>query len=341
MSKKVNTTMLGGFVIGGLVLLVIAIILFGGEGIFTRRELVIMYFGGSVNGLNVGAPVTARGVEIGTVTSIEIMFNTETGELRVPVIAEIDAVSIDQVRRLQMDDPLEAIIRDLGLRAQLQIQSILTSQLYIELDYHPGTEINYFGDGSMIEIPTVPMPFEQFGKALNDISLEQMMVDISSSLSALNKLVSTPDLVDTITSIKKAFVSVDALSNDLREKFVPLADDAAGALAEARTGLQELKLALNDVRKLTGEDSPQIQKLNVALDEFARTAQSLQKLDAALTEVTAAARAVRTFEDTPQMYNLNSALEEISAAARAVRLLADTLERNPESLLQGKSTGDQ
>jgi len=340
MGKKINTTLLGAFVSGAVVLIVLAIILFGGEGLFTRRESVIMYFGGSVNGLNVGAPVNVRGVQIGTVTFIDILFNTQTGDLRVPVIAEIESDSIDQVRRLQVEDPLESIVKELGLRAQLQIQSILTSQLYIELDYHPGTEIYYYGDGSMIEIPTVPMTFEQFGKALKDISIEQMMVDISSSMSALNKLVNSPDLMDTVSAIKKAFVSVDTLTTELNEKIVPLADDAGKALVEAQEGLRQMKLVLEDMKRVTSADSPQLQKLDTALDEITNAAISVRKFDETLDEVSAAARSIRTLEDTPQMYNLSVALEEISAAARAVRLLADALERNPESLLQGKSTGE-
>ncbi len=339
MSKKANPTLIGAFVTGALVLVTTAIIMFGGEGLFTRRESVIMYFGGSVNGLNVGAPVNVRGVQIGTVTFIDIMFNTATGELRVPVIAEIDSNSIDQIRKLQMEDPLKSIIKELGLRAQLQIQSILTSQLYIELDYHPGTEIHYYGDSNMIEIPTVPMPFEQFGKALKDISIEQMMVDISSSLSALNKLVNTPDLTETILTMKRAFASVDTMSTGINEKFIPLADDAGEALVEVRAGLRQMKLVLEDVRKLTGENSPQLQKLDVVLEEFANAARSLRKLETTLEEVSTAAHTIGTLEDTPQMHNLSIALEEISDAARAVRILADAIERNPESLLQGKPSG--
>ncbi|MEX2354155.1 MAG: MlaD family protein, partial [Gammaproteobacteria bacterium] len=170
MSKPVNTTLLGAFVTGAIVLIAFAIIAFGGEGLFTKSERVIMYFSGNVDGLNVGAPVNVRGVRIGTVREIDIEFNTETGELRVPVIAEIETDSIETVRMLQADDPLDTIIQELGLRAQLQIQSILTSQLFVQLDYHPNTEINYHGDGSLLEIPTIPMMFEQLDRALEDVS---------------------------------------------------------------------------------------------------------------------------------------------------------------------------
>lgn len=335
--------MLGAFVTGAIVLLVVAIILFGGEGLFTRRERVIMYFSGSVDGLNVGAQVNVRGVEIGTVTAINIEFNTTTGELRIPVIAEIDAESIDQVRRLQVEDPLKSIVEQLGLRAQLKIQSILTSQLFIQLDYHPETEIHYFGDGKLIEIPTIPMPFEQFDKALQDISIEHMVVNISSSLSAINRLVNSPDTMESITAVKNAFVSVDRLSHEINEKFIPLADST---MTDLKDSLAELKLILGEVKKLTASDSPQLIKLNTALDEIANAAKlisnletmpQMQKLDIALTEISGAAKTIRTIKDSPELYNLNIALEEITDAARALQQLADTIEKQPEVLLKGKN----
>jgi paraquat-inducible protein B len=346
-SKKVNTTLLGAFVTGAIVLLVVAIILFGGEGLFTKREQVIMYFDGSVDGLNVGAPVNVRGVQIGTVTGIDIQFNTDTGELRVPVIADIEADSIEQVRRLNVDDPLETVIVDLGLRAQLQIQSLLTSQLFIQLDYHPATRVNYYGDGTILEIPTIPMTLQQLDQALEDVSLEQMLVDISASLSALNRIVNSPDTMESITAMKRAFTSLDKLSRELHDNFVPMADTT---MTDIQGGLADLNLMLQDIRQLVAQDSPQIVKLNTALDEISNASRmisrledspQMRKLDIALEEISGAARTIRTMQDTPEIYNLNEALEEISAAARALQRLADTLERQPEALLQGKSLREQ
>lgn len=343
MSKKINATLLGAFVSGAIVLLVLAVILFGGEGLFTRREQVIMYFNGSVDGLNVGAPVNVRGVQVGTVTSVDIEFNTETGELRVPVIAEIEADSIEQVKRLNVEDPVQSIITDLGLRAQLQIQSILTSQLFIQLDYHPETKIQYYGDGSMLEIPTIPMTLEQLDQALDGISLEQMLVDIASTLTAINKIVNSADTMESVAAMKRAFISMDQLSKDLNENFMPKANTA---MSDLQGTLDELKSTLQQLRQLTAEDSPQIVKLNTALEEIANAGRmiseleempQMRKLDTALEEISGAARTIRTIQDSPEIYNLNKAIEEISGAARALRQMADTIEQQPEVLIKGKT----
>jgi paraquat-inducible protein B len=328
MSKKVNPTLIGAFVVGAIILLSLAIILFGGETIFTQRERVVMFFSGSVDGLDVGSPVTVRGVEIGTVTAINLQFNTETGDLKIPVIAEINAASIDQVRQLKVEDPLTAIIENLGLRAQLKIQSILTSQLFIELDYHPGTEINYYGDGTMLEIPTIPMPIEQLEKVFNEISLEKLITDVTSAISAINNLVNSPELMQTIINMKDAFANVETLSKELKKEIQELGTNTNQTMAELRQTVQDLKPALD-----------------TALQELARAAKTvselqdlpqMQRLDTALSEISEAASTIRNLEDTPQMMNLNTAMEELASAARAVRILADAIERQPEILLRGK-----
>lgn len=345
MSKPVNSTLIGAFVIGAIVLISFAIIAFGGQGLFAQRERVIMYFSGSVDGLNIGAPVNVRGVKVGTVTDINIEFNTQTGELRVPVIAEIDANSVNQVRQLQAEDPMNSIIQELGLRAQLQIQSILTSQLFIQLDYHPDTEIQYYGDGSMIEIPTIPMLFEQLDRAMQDISIEQMMVDLTSSLTAINRLVNSPDLMDSINAAKQAFDNFEQLSTNLNDRLVTLADNSNQTMLDISDSLDQMRELLDSAKKIIAEDSPHLHKLDTALDEISSAARTIsnlenlpqmQKLDIALVEISEAARTVRTIEDSPQMYNFNTALDEIISAARSIRILADTLEQHPEAIFRGK-----
>lgn len=340
MSQRANATLIGAFVTGAIILVIVAIMLFGGEDIFTRRDRVVMYFIGSVNGLNIGAPVNVRGVKVGVVKEISIEFSTETGEFKVPVIAELEPGSIEQVQKLEMTgdtgDPIKTMIEILGLRAQLHIQSILTSQLYIQLDYHPGSEFRYYGDGSMIEIPTIPMPIEQFDKALEHISIGQMMVDISSSLNAINKLVNAPDLMETIKVIKQTFVSMETL-----------ADNTNKTLVDVKKLLLEMELAFKNARQFMSEDSPHMHKLDVALEEIATAAHAIsdlenisqmRNLNTTLEEIAKTARTIQDLQDTPQMYNLNIALEEIRKAARAVRELAETIERQPEALLKGKGS---
>ncbi len=65
MSKKISPTLIGGFVLGALALLVIAVIAFGSGRLFRQTKEFVAYFDGNVNGLHIGAPVKFRGVEVG------------------------------------------------------------------------------------------------------------------------------------------------------------------------------------------------------------------------------------------------------------------------------------
>ena len=260
MSTRANATLIGAFVVGALTLAVLAIITFGGKDFLAKKGQIIMYFSGSVNGLNTGAPVNVHGVEIGTVRKIDINLNPNTGTIMVPVIADLKPDAIEQARQLRLipndKEPLKTMVEKLGLRAQLQLQSVLTSQLYIELDYHPDTEIHYYGDGSILEVPTIPMTLDQLNKALDKISLQEIAEDFTSSLKALKKLLNSPEVMDTITTIRTSFKQVDSLSRQLQDKL----NTTSGQIDKTLTDIQgltlEMKQTFKTANQLIAEDSP-------------------------------------------------------------------------------------
>ena len=66
MAKQVSKTVIGGFVISAIALLVIGVIVFGGGKFFKKTYQSVIFFKGSVKGLKVGSPVVFRGVQIGS-----------------------------------------------------------------------------------------------------------------------------------------------------------------------------------------------------------------------------------------------------------------------------------
>ena len=70
MGSKANPTVIGAFVVGAVVLSVAALLIFSGGKVLTKKAFYVMYFDSSVNGLNIGAPVKFKGVQIGEVTNI-------------------------------------------------------------------------------------------------------------------------------------------------------------------------------------------------------------------------------------------------------------------------------
>src|SRR3954466_5250039 len=88
--KKTNPTSLGVFLVIGLALSVTAVILFSSGTLFRPQQKSILYFDGSLKGLNAGAPVKYRGVTIGKVDQILVRHNQATDDFSMPVITAID-----------------------------------------------------------------------------------------------------------------------------------------------------------------------------------------------------------------------------------------------------------
>ena len=72
MSKKINPSAIGAFVIGATMLLVFGLMIFGRGNLFEQKEYYQIFFDKSVNGLSIGSPVVFRGIRIGQVTDIRL-----------------------------------------------------------------------------------------------------------------------------------------------------------------------------------------------------------------------------------------------------------------------------
>ena len=321
MSKHANPTVIGAFVVGAMVLAITAILLLGSGDLFVQKPRFVLYFKGSVKGLNVGSPVNFRGVNIGTVTNVQLVMGESGADIRIPVTIEINPGSF--IRSEQMiggmtesrKEKLAELI-DAGMRAQLQLQSLLTGQLFIQLDFYPGTPVDLVGDNRYPEIPTIPTPIEKITKKLEDFPVEQVMNNIISTSKGLNKLVNSPELYQSIQSLNEILENIERLvkSQEFQKSITSLhsALDDLGSLArtvDSQVGPlgSELHATLNETR--------------LAMSQARGTLESAQHL----------------VSDQKLLYELDNALAEIASAAHSLRDLTDFLERQPQSLLRGKS----
>ena len=145
MSKPIKPLAIGGFLSGALVLLVVGVLLFGGDNLFKEKNSYVSFFDSALNGLNVGAPVKLQGVQIGNVKEISLEIDTVTGEIFKPVVIEIDPrllrdfsggeQHISHTQQQMMEDTQRLI--DAGLKARLETQSLLTGLLYVDLNFYP------------------------------------------------------------------------------------------------------------------------------------------------------------------------------------------------------------
>ena len=148
MNSQSYKTTVGAFVLGGLALLVLGIILLGGGRLFSNDLEYVLYFDGSVSGLTTGAPVVFRGVPMGSVTRINLVANARDSNVTIPVYVRIDERSF--VRASGSASPSESIQQEIirrmvqrGLRGRLQLQSLITGQYRVELDFYPATAANF------------------------------------------------------------------------------------------------------------------------------------------------------------------------------------------------------
>src|SRR5512138_1633729 len=159
--KKLNPTILGLFVVLGLALGVAGVVIFSSGTLFHPQQKAILYFDGSLKGLNAGAPVKFRGVTIGKVDQILIRHNQAREDFSMPVIIMIDK----KVAQSKSDENLqignqaqmnENIRR--GFRGRLDAESIVTGVLYVSLDIYPDAPPPVYHQlkPEYTEIPTTP-----------------------------------------------------------------------------------------------------------------------------------------------------------------------------------------
>ncbi|MBQ1330178.1 MAG: MCE family protein, partial [Desulfovibrio sp.] len=85
MSLSSHKTAVGFFSIAGVALLVFGLVALGGGRFWKTESEYVLYFGSSVSGLSIGAPVVFRGVPLGSVTHISLVANSTKSNVTIPV----------------------------------------------------------------------------------------------------------------------------------------------------------------------------------------------------------------------------------------------------------------
>ena len=259
MAKPVSKTLVGAFVLGALALVFGTIVLLGSGALFRDIKEVVMFFDGSVTGLQVGAPVTFRGVAIGKVKSIEIVYEGDRQEFQVPVEAELYPDRIQKLGRTNSKTDLQGLIAN-GLRAQLQLQSLITGQLSIQLSFMPDTPARLVGPAKagfgpkVDEIPTVPTPIQKIEQSFQQIPLDEVIRDARDTLAGIRDILTSPAIPEIIANLRD------------------ISKNAAGLTRSVDTQLSvmtsQVDLTLKDIRALVDKANGQITPLSAAIEEI-------------------------------------------------------------------------
>jgi paraquat-inducible protein B len=308
--------LVGAFVLGGLALGVVAILLFGSTHLFSRTARFVSVFTGSVAGLTAGSPVTFRGVTIGKVERILVQMDetNHTGVIPVYMVIEPDKVEWTN-GSFRSDARSMAAAINAGLRAQLRSESLVTGQLSVDLDFHPGSPIVAAHlKGKTLELPTMSSELQNLKDEISDLHLR--------------------DLAD---KTRLTMVSMQQLLDEARGRIGPLADSLQGTLEVTRSTLVALQgnsaRTLENIDKLTVEGRGQIATNGRDLDQLLRTAQATaaqaEKLVATLNDMTA--------PRSPLRDDLQSSVRDLAASAGSLRAFTHDLERDPAGTLFRKA----
>ncbi|MFH1717974.1 MAG: MlaD family protein [Planctomycetota bacterium] len=215
MSRKANKTMIGLFVIAALVLLIIGIVVLGSETLFKQTNKFVLYFDGSVKGLSIGAPVTFRGVNIGAVKDISLIYDSKAGTIMLPVIVEIEQGRIEGAPSFGEFGGDKKLI-ELGLRGKLEVQSFLTGQLMISFDFYPDKPAQLRAILNQYpELPTLPTSPDIF-ELMNEMQIKEIAKNIESITKEINRLVNSSDLPRSIYELRDTLQEMRLTMRSLR-----------------------------------------------------------------------------------------------------------------------------
>ncbi len=269
------------------------------DSAYSEKIFYVAFFDGSVRGLSKGAPVEVQGIKVGSVTDIDIEIDDNTLDIRVPVTFQLEPERVPYINGDSDSDPREMVsaLIQRGLRAQLQVGSLLTGQIYVDLIFRPDLPVKQAGLQTRYpEFPVVPSTMDEFRHSaahflaqIRNLPLQEIGENLLGTLQGTNRIINSSDMSAAIHAASESLQSLDRLVDNVDGQVIPTATSIRDTAAAASRTLAQAQSALTVLE----EGSP-----------------------------------VRT--------DLANTLEEAASAARSLRLLADFLERKPDALIYGK-----
>jgi paraquat-inducible protein B len=322
MSKKANPTVIGLFIVAGVVLGVTGLVVFSSGNLFSHKQRFILYFDSSMKGMNPGAPVQYRGVTIGKVTEVLIAHNQAPDDRSMPLIVEIDQTSLrrETDRRIEIssDAALQRLVAD-GLRARLDAANLITGVLMVQLEVSPDNPPPVYHQlkKEYPEIPTAPTDIDvlmrniarmdvkgiadklnailtRLDALLADVDLKATFASVTNLLASVNGVVSSKELTNSLASLHRTLDKFGDLATNIDSRVGPVASDLTNTLDQMQSTLADLRVAVQGMSAMVAPDA---------------------RLQGQLT----------------------GALDQLGRAARAIADLADFLKRNPNALIKGRT----
>ena len=340
MSKPVNPALIGGFTLAALALLAVGLLLFGGGQFFNAQKIrYVVFFDSSLNGLDIGAPVKMQGVKIGTVADISLLVDPANGT----VVVEIDRRSFlgpggmpltGGLSHEQQKDSRDKLVAK-GFRARLEMQSLLTGLLYVDLDKFADKPALFAGAQyqDLLELPSVPTTVDEIRNTTEDVvkkikalPLDGIVHDFADTLKDIRGIVGSEEARRSTAALAKALEGMEKTLDTLNQNLGPLLKQTNQTIGNANGLVQDSRAMVQDVHR---DMKPVLASADKTL---AAATAALNKAQTALGSVQGAVEGSLGPDSS-----LNETLLALKDAARSIKNLTDYLERHPEALISGKS----
>ena len=323
-ANKLSRPIMVGVFMLAMVALITTMIMFVGQGKLSGRnkERMVVIYDTSIMGLNVGAPVTLRGVKIGEVADIKAKLYDDPHLVLNTVFVDIypDTImsSDDSRPELNLDDLYRR-----GLGVKLKSQSLLTGLLYMEVDFYHDNQPRVMEVKTRYpQIPTVPSDFESIANELQKMNLPELMSDLGSLAKNLKEVTST-----------ESFKNLPAEFNQAMRSFETMAGEMGSSMMDMRNEFVGMAQGMEDMSNTIAEGFPQTNdNINRMLETLTQTLESMDETIELLSDTVA--------PDSPLMYQLERSATDLGRSARAVQGLAEMLEEQPNALVSGKNRGN-
>ncbi len=274
------------------------------SSVFKRSVPFVANFVDAVSGLAAGSAVTLRGLKVGEVTNVSLVFDAQADNVMVPVHFTLEPARIAMLELPtggDLDTRMQALVQR-GLRVQLETANFLTGQKQLAIDVYknagPGT-LRKQGDAYVIPVlgsssADVATAATSLVNRLNDIPFESIGQNLNSTLAGVNALVNDKQLTASVAELRSTLAGAQSLVANLNRGLTPFTQRLPGVANELEDTVKRTDKLIGSLQGGYGEDS-------------------------------------RFNRDVSQM------MAQLSDAARSIRVLADLLSRHPEALIRGRT----
>ena len=324
-SRQRNAAVIGAFVLGGIALLVVGILLFGSMRWFLPANRAVIYFDRSIAGLQIGAPVTFGGVTVGSVERIAVNVDSTSFDAvsSVFVVLQPTDIIVDGVPRSTVRSTVAELVGR-GLRATLELQSLITGQLRVELslqrDAEPVVPRALLRD--VPEIPAVKSELEELREGLSELPVADIVAMMQRVLIRVDEL--TQELRPLIA---RAEADLGEVGASVRNAADATASFARASEASVRALEGELMVTLADLRELLSAGKAEISGVGAAVARIDQTAARIEDVARNLDDMLG--------PDAVARRQVETALRDLAATASSLKEFARQIERNPNALLLG------